>query len=154
MEMSDLSMKLIQLQNQKQIIDAEYKELCDEITAKCNSQDQMLKKQQRVAKDIIVIEIQLQFGDLENSLQLFSLSELRVIWKALNKIEKKSTDTLQEINKFKSVVLLIDMLRKQEGTWKLTELKKIAETVVIPSANGYTATFRTYNSYSYLTYHL
>lgn len=150
--MSDLATKLIQLQNQKKTIDAEYKEICDEITANCNRQALVYKEQQRVGRDIVVIEIQLQLGDFENYLQLFSLMELHIILKELNKIEKKSTDTMQERNKFRSVVLMLYKLRKQQGDWKLTEIKKVAETD-FPSVNGYTATFRrTCNTY--LTYNL
>ena len=161
--MSDLAAKLIvlqnqkqtiatqkiALQNQKQTIATQYEELNNEITALSQNLALVSQEQKRVERDIVLLEIEQHLDDFASSLQIFATIELHKILTELNK-----NATMEEKNRFRSVLQKIYMLRKQQGNWELIAIKRMTDPEFL-SENGYAATFRmSVTSNSFLTYHL
>ena len=61
--MIDLERNIIALQNQKQTIATNYEEINNEITELSQSLALVFEEQQRVEKDIILLEIEQNLGD-------------------------------------------------------------------------------------------
>ena len=62
-KMIDLERNIIALQNQKQTIATNYEEINNEITELSQSLALVFEEQQRVEKDIILLEIEQNLGD-------------------------------------------------------------------------------------------